>query len=91
MIVNFPPDLQAFVDKAVASGQYQDLEDLIVQGVRLLRERTEDQEKKLADLRAAIQVGIDEADRGEGRPFTDEVVDGIIARGKERLRQKRQG
>ena len=57
MNVNLPPDQQALIDQLVAAGRFASTDEAIREGVRLLVS----QEK----VRAEIQIGIDQADRGE--------------------------
>ena len=59
------------IDTLVAGGRYQNASEVLREGIRLIEERDKEQAAKLAALRAAVQVGIDELDRGEYREFTD--------------------
>lgn len=67
-----PADLQQFVQDELAAGRYRSPTDVISDGLRLLRER----ERRLNELRAEIQVGVDELRRGEG----------IVLNGEEELK-----
>jgi putative addiction module CopG family antidote len=60
MFVTLPPDIEAFVEQSVASGEYGSREQVIVAAVELLRER----DAELAKLRADIDAGWD----GRGIP-----------------------
>ena len=81
MSMSLPHDLQHFVQQEVASGKYQSEEDVVCQGLRLLRER----EQRLQALREDIQPALEQLDRGEGEPFDAE---GVKARGRKRLAAK---
>lgn len=65
MNVSLTPELEKYVDSKVQSGMYHTASEVIREGLRLLKEREELHQRKLIDLRAAVQVGIDQADRGE--------------------------
>jgi antitoxin ParD1/3/4 len=69
MHISLPPDLDRFVQDAVASGRYRSADEVLQAAVRLLRERDErqrEQAAKLAALRADIGEGIASIERGEG-------------------------
>ena len=53
--------------------------EVIREGLRLLRKWEKVDQIKLEKLRRAIQLGIDQADRGEVQPITDELVEEIKA------------
>lgn len=57
MTINLPADQEAFVGQLVASGQFRSADEVISESIRLLVSR-----EKLKDQ---VQMGIDEADRGE--------------------------
>ncbi len=58
--------LALFVEDRVRSGSYQDADSVVRAGLGLLKARTDREQRKVERLRAAIQVGIDEIERGEG-------------------------
>ena len=68
MTETLPADLQQFVQEELAAGRYASPAEVIGEGLRLLRDR----ERRLQELRAEIQVGIDELERGEGIVIRDE-------------------
>ena len=57
MKLNLPAEANAFVMGLIAQGKYQNEEEAIVDGIRLLMEREK--------LRNEIQVGIEQLDRRE--------------------------
>ena len=67
---------------------YPSASEVIRDGLRLLRKWEEVDQIKLEKLRPAIQLGIDEADRGQVVPFTDELVEEIKAEGRKRLAER---
>jgi len=64
----------------IAAGQYKDASQVIDQALRLLEEHERRQQ-----LRAKIQVGLDQIDRGEVVPVTPELWDEIDRQVDERF------
>jgi antitoxin ParD1/3/4 len=62
---HFPADLQPYVDEMLKSGRYEHVSELILEAVYLHRDREWLRQKKLDELRKEIQIGIDQADRGQ--------------------------
>jgi len=84
MSSSLPPDLEDFVRHEVATGNYPSPEEVISDGLRLLRER------KLYELRRDIDAGLSQIGRGEGIELNDdealcEFFEDIKRRGRERL------
>jgi antitoxin ParD1/3/4 len=67
MTVTLTRHHQDLIERMIASGQYEDAEQVIGQALRLLEEHEQGQQ-----LRAKLQTGIDQLDRGEGILFTPE-------------------
>lgn len=61
MSITLKPDLEKLVQEKVRSGAYRSPEEVIQASLSLLDSR----DRKLAALRADLQVGIDQLDRGE--------------------------
>ncbi len=55
---------EAFAKQLVASGRYASVSEVLRDGLRLMEEREALREWKLAELKKAIQVGIDSGDAG---------------------------
>ncbi|MBD6614750.1 type II toxin-antitoxin system ParD family antitoxin [Komarekiella sp. 'clone 1'] len=66
MNVSLTPELEQLVKDRVTSGRYHSVNEVIGEALRLLEERDRLQEQRLAELKAKIQVGIEELERGEG-------------------------
>ncbi|MHC5766897.1 MAG: type II toxin-antitoxin system ParD family antitoxin [Nostoc sp.] len=69
MNVSLTPELEQLVKDKVNSGRYHSVNEVMGEALRLLDERDRVQEKRLAELKAKIQEGIEASERGE-------VVDG---------------
>lgn len=63
--VSLTPQLEALVSRWVASGRYQSASEVIRQGLRLLQEQEMSREAALDRLRNQINLGLDQAERGE--------------------------
>jgi Arc/MetJ-type ribon-helix-helix transcriptional regulator len=69
---------EQFVQSLLKQGEFATRDDVIDAAL----ERWRLQRDEFASLRAMVQLGIDELDRGEGAPLD---IDDVIARGRERL------
>jgi antitoxin ParD1/3/4 len=65
--VDLGDQLETFVTGLVASGRYASEDQVLREGVRLIRER----EARLARLDDAIAKGIEAADAGDARPASE--------------------
>ncbi len=72
MNITLTPELQHWVQDQVESGSYQSASDVMQEALRLLQEQDEIRQARLEKLRQELQVGIDQLDRGEGIPFSEE-------------------
>ena len=84
--VKLPDDLKSFVDQSVKSGAFQDAGDFMVNLLYNIKAQSEsglseEQQTKLANLRAEIAIGIAQADAGDYVEFS---ADEIIAAGRNR-------
>jgi antitoxin ParD1/3/4 len=74
--IQLPPDVEANIRLKIERGRFPDAAEVVREAMRLL----DDQERRLDALRAKLQVGLDEADRGELDEWTPEL--------QERLRRE---
>ncbi|MBI1375846.1 MAG: type II toxin-antitoxin system ParD family antitoxin [Phycisphaera sp.] len=81
MNVKLPGDLEQWVDQRVKEGHYPSSEAALTEALELLQRR----DARREEVRMAIQEGIDDADAGRTVPLTDELIEDVIRRGKERL------
>ena len=61
--ISLPEALKEHVQKRVAEGDFSNASDFVRALIRLDKE----QQEKLAALRAAVAIGIEQLDRGEGQ------------------------
>jgi antitoxin ParD1/3/4 len=64
--VNLSPEMEGFIKHKVASGFYGNATEVIRDAIR----RMQAEESRLAVWQAAIKLGDDQLDRGEGMPYT---------------------
>lgn len=74
--VSLPEALKRYVEECVDTGEYASPSDYI----RALIRKDREHQAELSALRADLQLGVDQLDRGEGRP-ADEVFERLKARG----------
>ena len=75
--------LDRFVEDRVESGAYQNASEVVRAGLRLLQAQEEAHRAKVERLRAAIQVGIDQIERGESVLVDwDDLDDWLAERGR---------
>jgi len=72
--LTLPPDLREFVDSQLNDGTFGSEDEVLVNALYLLRERTLSRDQRLAQLRAAVKVGVEELDRGKGKSWDKEEV-----------------
>jgi antitoxin ParD1/3/4 len=88
MNVNLGTVFDQFVADLLKTGHYQSQSEIVREGLRLLKEREELKQLRIAELRREIAIGTAEADRGE---FVDgeEVFAEIRKRSAEQKRAKK--
>lgn len=78
--VNLTDDQDAFIDRAVKSGRYQNASEAMRDAVRGLQQRWHEDELKLAALRALIKEGTEALDRGDFIDIDDADLDSTLDR-----------
>ena len=74
MQVTLEPDLAKFIQEQVRSGRYDSPDDAINSAVARLKTDRELSAPEVDDLRQDIDLGLEQADRGEFSSFTAEDV-----------------
>ena len=78
MNVSLTPDLEKFVQQKVDTGRYRSSSEVVREALRLLEQKDQEYEQRLAALRAEVQKGWD-----SGTSSATSMQD-IIARAKSR-------
>ena len=73
MHVNLSPEMEGFIKTKVASGFYGNATEVIRDAIR----RMQAEESRVAAWQAAIKVGDDQLNRGEGIAYTPETLNDI--------------
>jgi antitoxin ParD1/3/4 len=86
MNVSLSLQLQGFIEKKVRTGRYQTASEVVREGLRLIEDRDAERALRLRRLRAEIQVGLDQIEKGRVAPLD---VKKIKAEGRKRLGARR--
>jgi antitoxin ParD1/3/4 len=70
--------MERFIAERVAAGDYADADEAIRAALRLLEREHRLYERKLARLKAAVQLGYDQIDRGEYRDIAEGEIEAWI-------------
>jgi antitoxin ParD1/3/4 len=88
MDVQLKPELEKFIHQQVEQGRDDSAEDAVNAAVAQLQTGTELSPDDIAELRAEIDMGIAEADRGE---FVEFTAEDIIAERRAALESRKKG
>ncbi|MDM7924324.1 MAG: type II toxin-antitoxin system ParD family antitoxin [Pyrinomonadaceae bacterium] len=81
MNVSLTNELESFVSRLVATGDYHSASEVVRDGLRLLKEREELKQLRLEELRAEVRKGYEQSVRGESRPLD---IEGVKKRARSR-------
>jgi antitoxin ParD1/3/4 len=76
MHFNLSPEIEQYLQNKVGTGYYSNASEVVRDAIRRMR----DEDEKLAALRAAVAVGDEQLDRGEGETYTPERLEQITAK-----------
>ncbi len=79
-----PPNYSVVIRK-VASGLYRSTDEVILEGLRLLKRQEEQRLAMIQDLRQEILVGVRQLDAGKSDAFNASIIADIKAKGRDRL------
>lgn len=75
-----PPDLAEFVRSKMTTGEYASQNEVVCEALSFLRERDELRRQRLERLQREIQIGRDQLDRGDSRPFDAGAIKAEVGR-----------
>ncbi len=73
--ISLTPEQDAFIEKAVKSGEYQNASEAVRDALRTLQQRRRGDALKLKALRMHIKAGVEALDRGEFTEIADADLD----------------
>ncbi len=71
MNISLTPELEEFIQSQVESGKYSSTEEVIIAGIKLLKEREKIYQGRFEELKREIAIGVEASERGE-------VIDGEV-------------
>jgi len=86
--ISLTPEQDAFVEKVVAAGEYQNASEAVRDALRVLQQRRRGDELKLEALRAQLQSGIVALDRGDYVELDDAELARFLAPAPVRQRKR---
>jgi antitoxin ParD1/3/4 len=78
--ISLTEPLDSFIDERVDSGDYQNASEVVRAGLRLLKQQTEEDARKLERLRALVQEGLDDIEAGRYTALEWDELDGWLGR-----------
>lgn len=85
MNVSLTPHFEKVIADALQSGRYNNASEVVREGLRLLEKVEFERVAQLESLRREIQIGLDQADRGEVVELDTALIEQIKRRGREQL------
>lgn len=76
--ISLTPEQDAFVDKIVKAGDYQNASEAVRDALRVLQQRRREDALKLKALRMRIKAGVDSLDKGEFDEVADADLDAYL-------------
>lgn len=87
MNISITTELAQLINEKVASGRFNSANDVIEEGMRLMKEQDEIRRMRLEELRKEIALGTEQLERGEVNAYASgkEVAAKIKAEGRTRI------
>ena len=77
--VALSPHLEAFVRAQVEAGQYNNVSEVVRDGLRLLQQRQQEDAAKLEALRRAVALGVDAIQQGDFVVLERDGIEALVA------------
>jgi antitoxin ParD1/3/4 len=78
--ISLTPEQDAFVEKVVEAGDYQNASEAVRDALRVLQQRRREDALKLKALRVRIKAGVDALERGEFAEIGDADLEDYLER-----------
>ena len=78
--ISLTAEQDAFVEKIVEDGEYQNASEAIRDALRVLQQRRREDRLRLKSLRAQIKAGTDALERGDFAEIDDADLEGFLER-----------
>lgn len=75
-----PPELREFLQTKMRTGEYASENEVVCEALTFLRERDQARAARLTELRRDIQIGLDQLDRGDCKPFNPHEIKAELRR-----------
>jgi antitoxin ParD1/3/4 len=85
MHINLSPEMEKFVQSKVDTGFYSNASEVVRDAIRRMRE----EEEKVAAMRAALKIGDDQLDKGQGVAYTSDLMKRTAEKAKDNARRGR--
>jgi antitoxin ParD1/3/4 len=79
-MISLTPEQDAFVEKVVQAGEYQNASEAVRDALRVLQQRRREDALTLKALRAELQAGVDALERGELVQIEEPNLDAYVFR-----------
>ncbi len=76
--ISLTPEQDAFVERVVRSGEYQNASEAVRDALRVLRQRRQEDALKLKALRSQVKAGVDALERGDFAEIDDASLDDYL-------------
>jgi antitoxin ParD1/3/4 len=80
MDISISPELERYIAGKVAAGQFDSASDVVKGALEVMRDEETLTADDIEELRAEVAVGLEQLDRGEGKPWNVEEIKAMVRR-----------